>query len=266
LLVHRLMGVLLGLLGLTGSALAGDLVVPGTGDGLDILRVVGAAFTADNPETIVIVPPSVHSSGGIAAVRGGQAVLARIARPLTAEETADGLVAIPVFRLPAVFFVNPAANIHDLTADQVVRIYRGEITNWQEFGGTDLRVKIVRREDSDSTFGVLRATMPGWRDLEITERSKTAATTQDAYDIVAEVAGTIGFGPYNRALEASTIVLRIDGRHPIEPGYPSAVTLSLIHRKGAMTSEALSFVRFLSSPKAQTLIKNFGGVPQSPPS
>jgi phosphate transport system substrate-binding protein len=264
--VFRLTGALLGLPAFATGALAGDLVVAGTGDGLDIMRVVAAAYTADHPETLVIVPPSVHSSGGIAAVRDGKAVLGRIARSLTAEEIADGLVAIPIFRLPCVFLINPAANVRDLTADQLVRIFRGEITNWQEVGGTNLKIKVVRREDSDSTLMVLRATMPGWQDLELTERSKTAATTQDAYDIVTEIPGAVGFGPYNRALEVSTIVPRIDGRHPTEPGYPSAVALSLIHRKGAANSEVLGFVSFLFSPKAQTLIRNFGGVPLPPPS
>jgi phosphate transport system substrate-binding protein len=260
----RLIGAILGLTVLGASAFAGDLAVPGTGDGLDILRAVGAAYTADHPGTVVLTPPSVHSTGGIAAVREGHAVLGRIARPLTAEETADGLIATPVFRLPATFMINPAANVRELTADQVARIFRGEINNWKELGGTDLRIKRVTREDSDSTLRVLRATMPEWRDLEFTDRSKMAATTQDAYELVSEVPGAIGFGPYSRTLEANTIVPRIDGRHPTEAGYPSAVTLSLIYREKDVTPEALDFVKFLFSPKAQALITNFGGVPLPP--
>jgi phosphate transport system substrate-binding protein len=262
--MFRLAIAALGLLGCAATALASDLVVPGTGDGLDILRVVADAYTADRSDTVVILPPSVQSSGGIAAVRKGGAVLGRIAQPLTAEETADGLVQIPVFQVPCVFFINPAAKVYNLTVDQVVSIYRGEITDWQEVGGARLRIHVLRRDENDSTLKVLRATMPGWRDLEITERTKTAATAQDAYDIVTEVEGAIGFGAYNRALEASTTVLMIDGRRPTEPGYPSMVTLSLIHRKGVVPSEAMSFEIFLFSPKAQTLIKKFGGVPLSP--
>jgi phosphate transport system substrate-binding protein len=260
----RLLGALLGLSFFAASAFAGDLAVPGTGDGLDILRALGAAYTADHPETIVLTPPSVHSAGGIAAVREGHAVLGRIARALTAEEIADGLIATPVFRLPCTFIIHPAANVRDLTAAQVARIFRGEINNWQELGGTDLRIKRVTREDSDSTLRVLRATMPGWRDLEFTERSKMAATTQDAYELVSAIPGTIGFGPYSRILETNTIVPRIDGRHPTEAGYPSAVTLSLIYREKDVTPEALAFVSFLFSPKAQRLIEDFGGVPLPP--
>jgi ABC-type phosphate transport system substrate-binding protein len=104
----------------TGNGAAADLAVVGTGDGLEVLRAVGAAYTADHPETAVWVPPSVrvHSSGGISAVRSGTAVLGRIARPLSIEERAEGIIEVQVFRLPSVFIINPAAKVRNLTADQ----------------------------------------------------------------------------------------------------------------------------------------------------
>jgi len=243
------------------SATAGDLAVVGTGDGLEVLRAVGAAYTADHSETAVLVPPSVHSSGGIAAVRSGTAVLGRIARPLTLEERAEGIIEVPVFRLPSVFMINPAANVRHLTSEQATGIFRGEITNWQEIGGTDLRIKVVRRDEADSTLKVLRATMPGWRGLEVTEKSKLAATTQAASDLVSELPGAISFAPYSRSLEANLVVPELDGRHVTDAEYPSAVTLSLIYREATVTEAALDFVRFLFSPKARTLIRNFGGIP-----
>ena len=257
---RQLLGVLC-LVGATAGAAAGDLVVVGTGDGMDVLRAVGAAYTADNPETSVFVPPSVHSSGGISAVRAGAATLGRIARPLTLEERAEGISEIPVFRLPSVFIVNPAANVRHLTVEQAARIFRGEITNWREVGGTDLRIKVVTRDESDSTLKVLRATMPGWRDLAVTEKTKLAATTQAAFDLVAELPGAVSFAPYSRSLEGIVLVPELDGRHVTDPDYPSAVTLSLIYREATVNGPALDFVRYLFSPKARALIRNFGGIP-----
>lgn len=257
----RVFGAALWLASAAGSAAAGDLAVVGTGDGLEVLRAVGAAYTADHSETIVVVPPSIHSSGGIAAVRTGAAVLGRIARPLTLEERAAGIVEIPVFRLPSVFMINPAANVRHLTAEQATRIFRGEITNWQDVGGTNLRIKVVRRDEADSTLKVLRATMPGWRGLEVTEKSKLAATTQEAFDLVTELPGAVSFAPYSRSLEANVLVPELDGRHVTDAEYPSAVTLSLIYREATVTGPALDFVRFLFSPKARALIRNFGGIP-----
>src|SRR5687767_12404760 len=81
------------------GAQAGELPVVGTGDGIEILRVLGAAYTADHPQTAIVVPPSIHSSGGVAAVGSEKEVLGRIARPLSDSEKAIGLIEVPVFRL-----------------------------------------------------------------------------------------------------------------------------------------------------------------------
>ena len=136
------------MLGLCANAHAGDLSVVGTGDGIDLLRALGAAYTADHPETNVIVPPSIGSGGGIAAVGSDKEVLARVARPLSDTEKEAGLVATPVFRLPSAFFVHRSAGVTGLTSAQLADIYRGKITNWREVGGADVRIKVVRREDA----------------------------------------------------------------------------------------------------------------------
>src|SRR5205814_3719281 len=117
------------------SAEAGDLSVVGTGDGIDLLRALGAAYTADHPETNVIVPPSIGSGGGVAAVGSNKEVLARIARPLSDSEKEAGLIASPVFRLPSAFFVHRSAGVSSLSSTQLVNIYQGKITNWREVGG-----------------------------------------------------------------------------------------------------------------------------------
>jgi phosphate transport system substrate-binding protein len=243
------------------AAQAGDLSVVGTGDGIDLLRALGAAYTADHPETNVIVPPSIGSGGGVAAVGSDKEILARIARPLSDSEKEAGLVATPVFRLPSSFFVHRGAGVTGVTNGQLADIYRGKITNWREVGGADLRIKVVRREDVDSTLLVLRQSMPGWKDLTITEKSKTAVTTQDCIDTVKEVAGAIGFGPFTRALEMELAVLKVDGRHPTDRDYPSAVTLSFVHKQSTVTPDAKQFIGYAKAAKARTVLMQMGAVP-----
>ncbi len=124
-----------------------------------------------------------------------------------------------------------------------------------------MRIKVVRREDANSTLQVLRQSMPGWKDLVITDKSKTAVTTQDCIDTVKEVAGAIGFGPFTKALEMELAVLKIDGNHPTEPKYPSAVTLSFVHKEATVTSEAKRFIGYVKAAKAKTVLTSMGGVP-----
>jgi phosphate transport system substrate-binding protein len=68
------------------SAFAEQYRVVGTGDGMDVLTALGAAYTADNPGSMVVIPPSIGSGGGIAAVGSEKEVLGRIAGPLSPTE------------------------------------------------------------------------------------------------------------------------------------------------------------------------------------
>jgi phosphate transport system substrate-binding protein len=248
---------------LFSGAQASELSIVGTGDGIEILAALGAAYTADNPETLVIVPPSIGSGGGIAAVGAEQEILGRIARPLKDTEKELGIVETPIFRLPSAIYVHPAAGIDELSTEDLKRIYDGSIRNWSALGGNDLGVKVVRREDIDSTLVVLRETMPGWNNLNLTERSKTAYTTQESVQTVVNTPGAIGFGPYTKPLEHAAVVLKIDGKYPTDDGYPSAVTVSFIHKDRTATEEAKQVITFAQSEKARTLIIGMGGVPVS---
>ena len=243
------------------SALSSDLEVVGTGDGMELLQSIAAAFSSDRPGHTVIVPPSIGSGGAVTAVGAERNPLGRIARPLTEQERAQGLVETPIMRIPSAIYAHRSAGVTGLTAEQLTGIYSGAIQNWKEVGGNDLRIKVVRREEADSTLSVLRSSMPGWKNLKITPRSKLAMTTQEAVETVKEVEGAVGYGPYSRVLEAATAVLAIDGKHPTDDGYPSAVTLALLYKEGALTPEAESFVKFAHSPTAHRLMTNWGGVP-----
>ena len=75
------------------------------------------------------------------------------------------------------------------------------------------------------------------------------------------VEGAIGFGPYSREIESHLGVLKIDGKHPTDREYPSAVTLLLIYKEATITPEARRFVEFFKTAKAKTLLTRLGGVP-----
>jgi phosphate transport system substrate-binding protein len=207
------------------------------------------------------VPPSIGSGGGIAAVSSNKEVLARAARPLSESEKEAGLIATPVFRLPSAFFVHRSAGVTSVTTAQLAGIYSGKISNWKDIGGHDMRIKVVRREDADSTLQVLRQSMPGWKALAITDKSKTAVTTQDCIDTVKEVPGAIGFGPFTKALEMELAVLRIDGHYPTDTDYPSAVTLTFVHKDATLTPDAKQFISYAKTAKARTVLTSMGGVP-----
>ena len=240
---------------------AEELSVVGTGDGMEVLKALANGFTVENAETRINIPPSVHSLGGIRAVAAGDAVLGRIARPLQEDELGFGLRVVPIFSEPTVFFAHPSANVRSLTMRQLTDIFSGNVKNWSEVGGSDLRIRVVRREELDSSLLVLRATLSEWKDLEITRRSKVAITTQETFDTVAKFQGAVGFGPYTRGLDRRFTVLKLDDVHPADPLYPSKVTVALIYKDATVTKAANKFIEFIFTEKAQEIVRNLGASP-----
>lgn len=237
------------------------LDVVGTGDGMELLQSIANAYNRHHNVNAINVPPSIGSGGAVFAVGAERTSLGRIARPLADKEKAQGLIEVPIMKIPSAIYIHPSARVSELNQDQLVRIYSGEIQNWSEVGGANLRVRVVRREEADSTLSVLRVSMPGWKTLQITKRSKLAMTTQEAVETVTDVEGAIGFGPYSKMLEANATILRIDGKYPLDEAYPSAVTLSLLYKEGKLTPEAKQFIEFVRSEIGRELIAQWGGVP-----
>jgi phosphate transport system substrate-binding protein len=237
------------------------LEIVGTGDGLEILSAMADHYSKANPQVRVEAPPSIGSGGGIAAVGSGRAVLGRIARELTEVEREAGIVYTPIARMPSAFFTHPNVKVKSISTKQLADIYAGRIINWKDLGGPDHAVRVIRREDIDSTLVVLRNTMPGWKSLVLTERSKIALTTQDSIETARKVAGAIGFAPYSKDLENELLVLEIDGVHPLHAAYPSHNVLALIHMERTLTGAATDFLKFSLSSRAQTIISDYGGVP-----
>lgn len=246
---------------LATTAAAEELRIVGTGDGLQLLRDVAARFNEGAAGTEVVVPDSIGSGGGIAAVTAGDERIARVARVLKPSEQAVGLQYVPFARIPSVFFVHPSAGVRSLTSGQLRAIFEGKSRSWADVGGNDVKIRVVRREDGDSTLQVLRASMPGWKDLTFTDRSKLAVTTQDAVDTVRTVQGAIGFAPYTEALGDELTVLAVDGLLPTDPGYPSAVELAFVFRSEALPPTARSFIDFARSATARTLMRAEGAFP-----
>lgn len=263
-MISRSTALVFGLLAFCNPAWADELIVVGTGDGVEMLQAVAKRFHDVEPSIDVKIPPSIGSGGGIAAVGSGTAKLARVARVLTDAERARGLLYVPIAKISCAFFVHPSAGVTQLSGEQLVGIYTGRISNWKEVGGADQRIRVVRREESDSTLTTLRATMPGWRELAITERSKTATSTQEAVETVRLTEGAIGFGPYSRLLDIGMQVLKIDNLHPSDARYASSGEVAYVYKQGALTPEAEKFIAFTRIPDAGKVIRDFGAIPITP--
>lgn len=245
----------------TCPTMASEINIVGTGDGVILLKNIGAAFSQLNPDIEVKVPESIGSGGGIKAVGNDKDLIGRVARGIKEKEKPYGLQYVPYAKIPVVFCANKGVEVQNLSAQQVCDIYAGKIENWKEVGGKDVKIRVVRREDGDSSLKVLLKSFPGFGNIAITSRSKTVFSTPENFSVLKQKAGTIGFGPYDVAQTADVTVFTIDGKAPNDPAYPSFGTMALIFKEKNKTGDIKKFVEFALSDAAHDTIASSGGTP-----
>ena len=100
------------------------------------------------------------SSAGIESVLSGACDIGNSSRNLSEDEIAAGAVENIVAIDGIAVVTDPANTVSDLTKDQLVSIYTGEVTNWSEFGGESMPIIVIGREAGSGTRSALRKS---WR-------------------------------------------------------------------------------------------------------
>lgn len=245
--------------------MAGTLVIPGTGDSQSVLRAMIPLFQAHYPGATLVIPDSVGSSGGIKAVVDGDAVLARVARPLKDSERLAGLEYRLFARSPVVFAANlPPDSKASLTMARIVDLYDGSIRDYADLGGGPGKVYVLMRERGDSSLAVLRREVPGFADIK-DPVGKVYYTTPETVQALVDHPGALAYVPLAAVRGKGLTVLAVDGVEPtaanVRSGaYPLAVPLALIH-KGEPGPLARAFIEFVTGAEAARGMKRFGCVP-----
>lgn len=254
-------GIIACVFGILSMAAAENFTIVGSSDGLSVFEAVGAAFNQLYPDVTFTFPESIGSGGGIKAVGRDEYVLGRIARDIQENEKPYGLTAVPFAKVPVVFFVNPDVGVTDLSAQQVLDIYSGSTTNWKEVGGSDLPIRVITRDEGDSSYKVLQQSLPGFKALTITPNAKMTFSIAEILSTAEHVAGAIGYGNYTNARIANVAIIHIDGKSPTDSDYPYQAIQAFIFKEQNYTGAVKAFIEFLTSGAADDAIVQGGGIP-----
>lgn len=144
---------LLAIFGLTGFAgvtqAAERLVLTGSSTIAPLALEIGKRFEQRNPGVQVDVQ-SGGSSRGIADARSGLADIGQVSRALNPDE---GDLTAHTIAMDGVGIILHNGNpVKSLSDDQIRAIYTGQITNWRQVGGKDIRVTVVNKAEGRSTL------------------------------------------------------------------------------------------------------------------
>ncbi|XWK90329.1 MAG: DUF4912 domain-containing protein [Phormidium sp.] len=198
------------------------------------------------------------TNAALKALRQGKIDLAAIGRPLTKEEKAQGLVAVPVTRNKIAIIVGRNNKFNkSITAQQFARIYRGEISNWSEVGGNPGKIRIVDRpETSDTrqaffTYSIFQ-----------NNRSKVSPNKKKvSKDSTAAVINNLGNNGIGYAISDQVVnnrrvrVVPMHNALPNSARYPFSQPLSYVYRKSNLTPAVMAFLGNATSSQNQKLVE-----------
>ncbi len=241
------------------------IVVSGTGDNQELLRVLAGRLMEKLGEGEIVVPDTIGSSGGIKALAKGDIDIARVARPLKKNEESLGLKYRQFATAPIVFVVHPdVTGIDNITTEQIVAVYSGKMRDWSELGARPGKIYPITREAGDSCLIVLGERLAGFAGIE-KPVSKPIYTTQETVDALTRHSGTFGFVPMPVIVGTKLKVLKVDGVYPsseniLSRQYKLSLPFALVCRD---EPRGLSkrFIDFVFSNEGRDIMMKMGVVP-----
>lgn len=250
------------------SELSGSILAVGSSALQPLVDQASKKFMELNPKVSIQVQGG-GSGTGLTQVSGGQADIGN--SDVFAEEKLDAgpaaeLVDHQVAVVAMAAVVNPDVNVDNLTKDQLVKIFTGEIKNWNEVGGPDQSIQIVNRPASSGTRATFEKYALGTKteDLPGSIQEDSSGTVKK---LVGETPGAIGYLALSY-LDDSVKVVKYDGVEATEENVANGTypvwAYEHMYTKGEPNEVVKAFLEFMASEEVQNNdVVELGYIPAS---
>lgn len=226
-----------------------------------VIGYLSEAYMEENLDVEVTYNPT-GSGTGIQAVLEGRCDIGLSSRDLKDDE-AENLQATVVAIDGIALVVNRENPVTDLTVQQISKLFKGEITNWNEVGGADAPVVLIGREAGSGT-------RDGFESVTDTEDackySQELTSTGDVIQTVASNPNAVGYASLS-AVKETVKSVKVNGveatKETIQDGsYKLQRNFVMVTKKDTALNEAAQdFFNFATSAAADTFIEKAGAVP-----
>ncbi|MGC6769932.1 phosphate ABC transporter substrate-binding protein PstS family protein [Enterococcus sp. LJL128] len=158
--------------------------------------------------------------------------------------------------------VNKDVGVKELTKAQLIDIFTGKTTNWQDVGGKNQEIAVINRPEGSGT----RATFEKWGlDGATSVKSQEQDSSGTVRQIVSQTPGAISYLAFSY-MDESTIALKIDGVEPTEENVAdntwSIWSYEHMYTKGQPDESVKKFLDYMISDGIQkSVVKELGYVP-----
>lgn len=221
-----------------------------------ITEALGSGFESQYANSEVAITTK-DANAALQDVLNDNADLAAISRPLTEEEKAKGLVAIPVRREKIAIVVGKDNTFaQSITGAQFSQIFRGEISDWSAVGGTAGPIRLIDRPDASETRQALQP-YPVFTTAEFKTGGNATQLSEDSTAALAKEIGKdgIGYALVGQLSEQSDIkAIQLHKTLPDDPRYPFSQPYAFVYNGGASPA-ATAFLGYATGNPGQAALE-----------
>lgn len=243
---------------------ADTIRINGSGNALDMMRPMVAAYEKTNRDARITMEKPLGSSGAIKALLAGALDLAVTSRTIKAEEAAKGARARTYGTTPLVIVTGNNVGLTDISTKQLEDVYAGRVRKWPN--GEQIRLVLRPREDMDTR--VLSRLSPGMDRAISASHARpgmiVAITDPESYLTIAKTPGGIGTASLNSILtqKPRVTVLSLNGVKP-SPTALASGTYPLVKEihfivTAATPPSAQRLIDFIFSPRGRAIAQKNG--------
>ena len=188
------------------ETLSGKLSLSGSTSMEKVCEALAETFMEKYPDVTVTVEYT-GSGAGIESVTNKMVDIGNSSRALKDTEKEKGVVENVIAIDGIAVITNNSNEVENLTKEDLIKIYTGEIKNWKELGGKDENIVVLGREAGSGTRGAFEEL------LGIVDSCVYAGeldSTGGVKDKVASTEGTIGYVSLD-VVDDTVKALKLDG-------------------------------------------------------
>lgn len=247
------------------QVLAGTVTVSGSTSVAHVMEVLAENYQSVTDKNVEV--QSTGSSAGIRAAKNGTSMIGMSSRNIKQSELSSDTKEIVIARDGIAAAVNNANPVKNLTQEQISKIYRGEIKNWNEVGGESRPIVVVTRENGSGTRGAfeeimkLQRTINGHKVTAITPTAQVGNGNGMIKTIVANNPFAIGYISLG-SVDGSLRAIDVDGIAATDDNiaagdYQIARPFIVLVDKNA-PSTAQEFIEYIMSDDGQGIVASEG--------
>lgn len=194
-----------------GGKLTGTITLAGSTSMRKLCEALSESFMQKNDGVTVSVEYT-GSGAGLESLAAGSVNIGNASRGLKDAEKSNGSVENIVAIDGIAVIVNKNNTVTDVSFDDLAKIYKGEITNWNELGGKDEAIVVIGREAGSGTRDAFEEL------VKVKDSCKYAQeldTTGGVLAKVASIEGAIGYISLD-VVDSTVIGLKLNGVEPTE--------------------------------------------------